>query len=76
MILAGSTTSVWGEEHIGSGDFAASKLDADGTLVWTWQVNCRFIFSHLEAKVGTGGGVSIGELDTPLSLPVRAATSS
>lgn len=74
VILAGSTASVWGEDNIGPGDFAASKLDADGTLVWTWQVNCRFIFSHLEAKAGTGGGESIGGLGTPWSLPVRAVT--
>ena len=42
VILAGSTTGVWGEAHVGSEDFAASKLDAAGNLIWTWQVKNMF----------------------------------
>lgn len=42
VILAGSTTGVWGEANRGLGDFAASKLDSEGNLIWTWQVICGF----------------------------------
>ena len=41
-IWAGSTYGVWGVQSAGSYDFTASKLNADGSLNWTWQVN-RFL---------------------------------
>eukprot|EP00904_Undaria_pinnatifida_P006344 jgi/Undpi1/283/HiC_scaffold_1.g00279.m1 len=36
-IWAGSTYGVWGVQSAGSYDFTASKLNADGSLNWTWQ---------------------------------------
>ena len=42
-ILAGSTSGVWGEASIGLDDFAALKLDAEGELLWTWQVHRVFL---------------------------------
>lgn len=59
VILAGSTTGVLGEVSMGSGDFAAIKLDADGYTVWTWQVNCVLISKHVETELETSGSVSI-----------------
>lgn len=58
VIMAGSTTGVLGESIVDPGDFAAAKLDADGNLVWTWQVKCRYSLLRFIAKVGTGRGVS------------------
>lgn len=60
VILAGSTAGVWGKEGTGSGDFAAHKLDEDGNLIWTWQVNCRSLLSHLEARLGIRDRISFG----------------
>lgn len=37
-ILAGSTHGVWNVGNQGGLDFAACKLDADGTVLWKWQV--------------------------------------
>ena len=37
-IWAGTTSGLWGVQSAGSYDFIASKLDADGSLIWTWQV--------------------------------------
>lgn len=59
VILAGSTTGVWSEDNIGLKDFAASKLDSDGNLVWTWQVNCGSPLYPVENKLVTGGRGSI-----------------
>ena len=38
VIFSGSTFGLWAETHAGSSDFIASKLDSEGTLMWTWQV--------------------------------------
>ena len=38
-VLAGSTYGSWNDTDSGSSDFAAVKLDADGTVEWKWQVN-------------------------------------
>lgn len=61
VILAGSTTGVWSEHNIGLKDFAASKLDSDGNLVWTWQVNCDSLLYPVGTKllIVTGGRGSI-----------------
>lgn len=37
-ILAGSTGGDWNGTNLGGQDFAASKLDVNGNLIWTWQV--------------------------------------
>lgn len=47
VILAGSTTGVWGKANMGSGDFTAIKLDAGGDLVWAWQVNSVSLFKRV-----------------------------
>ena len=38
VILAGHTKGAWNGPNDGSNDFAAVKLDANGTVVWRWQV--------------------------------------
>lgn len=38
VVLAGYTAGDWAAENQGGNDFAAVKLDADGTLLWQWQV--------------------------------------
>ena len=52
VILAGSTTGVWGEASIGSDDFAAVKLDAEGNLLWAWQVNRVFLQPDTKLAIG------------------------
>lgn len=37
-ILAGNTKGDWNGTNLGRDDFAASKLDMDGTLQWKFQV--------------------------------------
>lgn len=41
MILVGYVGGSWASTHQGSRDFAAAKLDSNGTVVWTWQVLSR-----------------------------------
>ena len=41
VVLGGSTTNMWGDPLGGSSDFTAYKLDAEGMLLWTWQVESR-----------------------------------
>lgn len=38
VVMAGYTYGDWNATNAGSRDFAACKLDADGTLLWKWQV--------------------------------------
>lgn len=38
-VLAGYTEGSWGSTNTGLEDFAAVKLDTDGTTEWKWQVN-------------------------------------
>lgn len=38
VVLAGSTTGDWVGVNNGDHDLAALKLDANGTLLWKWQV--------------------------------------
>lgn len=38
MVIAGSSLGEWDIPSIGDWDMAAFKLDADGTLLWKWQV--------------------------------------
>ena len=38
VVLAGYTKGAWIGANDGSYDFAAVKLDAEGTEVWRWQV--------------------------------------
>lgn len=38
FILAGYTSGNWDGTNSGDEDFAALKLDADGTVRWKWQV--------------------------------------
>ncbi|CAM9964478.1 unnamed protein product, partial [Laminaria digitata] len=37
-IIAGSTKGDWNMTNMGEHDLAVLKLDADGTLLWKWQV--------------------------------------
>lgn len=39
VVLAGVVSGEWAEESQGEADFAACMLEADMTLVWTWQVH-------------------------------------
>lgn len=38
-IVAGATAGDWAADNLGEQDFAASKIDVNGTLLWKWQVN-------------------------------------
>lgn len=38
VVLAGYTGGDWASPNAGGNDFAAVKLDADGMLLWQWQV--------------------------------------
>lgn len=38
MILAGESWGAWNGRHYGGVDFAAVKLDSDGSEIWRWQV--------------------------------------
>lgn len=38
-VLAGVTFGSWNGTNAGSGDFAAVKLDTNGTVDWRWQVS-------------------------------------
>ena len=38
-VLAGDTYGSWNGANNSSADFAAVKLDADGTAEWKWQVS-------------------------------------
>lgn len=43
VIFAGDTYGSWAETRAGDveySDFAGMALDADGTLLWTYQVKC------------------------------------
>lgn len=39
VVLAGRTSGNWSGTNAGSVDMAAVKLDAEGDIVWKWQVN-------------------------------------
>ena len=39
FVLAGTTRGDWGGPNAGDVDFAALKLDADGNVIWKWQVS-------------------------------------
>lgn len=41
-VLSGSTTGDWNVTNLGGTDFAALKLDADGELLWKWQVTTMY----------------------------------
>lgn len=38
ILFAGYTEGDWNGPHTGDEDFAAGKLNADGSLEWRWQV--------------------------------------
>ena len=38
IFLAGYTLGNWTGTNLGARDFAACKLDGNGTLLWKWQV--------------------------------------
>ena len=38
VVLAGKTGGSWNATSAGDSDWAAMKLDAEGTVVWKWQV--------------------------------------
>lgn len=38
IILAGASSGDWSASNLGARDFTACKLDADGNLLWKWQV--------------------------------------
>ena len=39
FVLAGITYGDWNGANAGDRDFAALKLDADGNVIWKWQVS-------------------------------------
>lgn len=39
IIILSETYGSWGAVYAGGGDPALTKLSADGTIVWTWQVS-------------------------------------
>lgn len=41
VVLVGYTSGNWSETNKGEFDFAACKLDADGNLLWKWQVTVQ-----------------------------------
>lgn len=45
IVLAGHTTGNWSGESEGGVDFAAVKLDADGNVLWKWQVNSSWKYT-------------------------------
>ena len=38
VVVVGGTGGDWNAPNMGGWDFAAFKLDANGTLLWKWQV--------------------------------------
>ena len=42
VILVGLTHGNWSGTNHGGGDFAAVKLDADGSVLWRWQVQGKY----------------------------------
>lgn len=38
VVVVGATLGVWNIANVGGWDLAAFKLDADGSLMWKWQV--------------------------------------
>lgn len=63
VVVAGLTHGNWGAANLGSGDFAAFKLDANGTLLWKWQVNLAAVYRSRYMRV-----------DGPAKLLERAGT--
>ena len=53
VTMAGSTFGLWGDTHAGSSDFIASKLDPEGTLIWTWKVNRLYCLQSCLQVVST-----------------------
>ena len=50
MVLAGQTDGSWNATSAGVSDWAAMKLDANGAVVWKWQVrHGHFRFRELLA---------------------------
>lgn len=43
VVMAGSTEGSWNEDNEGGDDFAAVKLDSNGSVVWKWQVDPRLL---------------------------------
>lgn len=39
VVLVGHTYGIWNTTNTGDSDCVAIKLDANGTMEWTWQVN-------------------------------------
>lgn len=39
VVVAGSTWGDWDIPNVGGWDFTAFKLDANGMLLWKWQVS-------------------------------------
>ena len=69
VVLVGYTDGNWSTTNAGSSDCVAIKLDADGTLAWTWQVkssinSCRpkVLPTLLEFKF-TIGWTSLGLIE-------------
>lgn len=59
VVLGGSTTNMWGDPLAGSSDFKAYKLDAEGMLLWTWQVESRLsLRPYSKSNAITAGGRS------------------
>lgn len=64
VVLVGETDGDYAEDIAGLDDFVVVKLDADGVVDWTWQVNITTEFKRL----GFGPKTS---LSGPLILPIH-----
>lgn len=57
MILGGAVSELFGNTHGDASDFSAFKLDAEGALLWTWQVKgCVFPPPNGRSNGITAGG--------------------
>ena len=55
-VLAGSTRGDWNATNMGESDCAACKLNADGKLLWKWQVIDTEWSSRATRFVGLSNG--------------------
>ena len=47
VVLAGWTFGDWCRTSLGFADFAAIKLDANGSVIWRWQVHTEDVYPNV-----------------------------
>ncbi|CAM9618697.1 unnamed protein product [Discosporangium mesarthrocarpum] len=60
IYLGGFTSGNWGGVNAGLVDFAAVKLDKDGTAVWRWQGGTSDLDIFRAVTTGTDGSIYLG----------------